>query len=1461
MRYKKRLDLSLVGSWKTTPFKLNVLESVCQYDHSLYRPLVEKLLQLEVIEESEDDDEGVVYDVDFDNGSMPLSDQQYYKYAMSLIDSPITENLVNINLANRIDSPKIEANYQYFRNFIKPKNYCPGESAFIVQGEDVYCHPTDVFALKTVDNTGNGLQLLPTDHLLGRSDNKFALYGDFRSGEFRKMFSFLYQSMLSGRLSFVWRYIPDETVQNYELLGGYGIDMTLKRTDYVVIDDRGFTEEQQQKMKFDGSVVNENISNDEQLQSENVLQVPNLKDEDIKLLGVKLTKLVLDHPLDEQLDVLTDMVQDFPKFAASVAGLNYNESDLKILALKSLQDSQINIPSGLFINNAVVSDLKADMFEVMKVFERELKYSRLLDEIGFNASTANGILSTFASYQHNFAKMPYRRYDLSDYSKNVIYFNDIEKDAQYSDLQPAPEAYSKEPGMGEIPSARENIYDTLFVFDLTDPVKLYYCLSIINQVLKNKVPERVGIIPLYTSKLGALAADQLLSINLVEGSNSALRYLHKLNHYMEHEELSQDTFSKFNVPEIDDDLIQRLRMSIDSMIDNFQLGNKPTLIVDGVIFPFNENIQLAVRQLGFDVYFLFNSFEKGKIPSKMSFKQYLYLDSLKTRLPQLIPDDVHSTDMSFIPTPSLRDMIDFDNSTDIFMSIIKHKCTKKPCYKTSNLKTITLIGSFKSENFRHQLVEALRYVQSTYNIKLKVIDIENTQEFNRVKALSKDIGSAIREVKNANVEPSEDATERPGFEAVKKLGIHNLDNTSIIMILNGRAIDLSSHRVVSAQEINVVCHFESRFRLNLLWKILRKQKAAQAIGKTMFHDNFDWFEYSSWLISDTHFRNSQEFVYEGLPRYNTNVLDDSLAIHIPARSDTLMYISLVIDPISESAQKYLSMLSLFKRMNYADIKIHLLPSVNMKSLNVKRLYRGMFLNKASFDERGNVNVADLKISFDNVPQRNLFTVNVDDPQSWIVTIKEADSDLDNLKLDLTGPVKATYELKNILIEGYARDLTTTGMRPLGLPVELLDEQKKVYSDTNIMANFGYMQLKANPGRWALRIKPESKGSSIYSLIEVEEEVPELMSEKTGLLYEKGVSSYPLYILDLKGLIVFPLFNKKPGKEEEFLVKVGQENKEQPKSLLSRFQEKMKLPALKRDSAEINIFTVASGHLYERFLGIMTASVMAHTKHTVKFWLIENYMSPQLKVDLPILAEHYGFNYELVTFKWPAWLMHQREKQRVIWGYKILFLDVLFPQELDKVIFVDADQIVRTDLKELMDLDLEGAPYGFTPMCDSRKEMEGFRFWKKGYWKELLGDKYKYHISALYVVDLTKFRSIAAGDILRHHYQHLSSDPESLSNLDQDLPNNLQDVLKIHSLPQNWLWCETWCSDESLKDARTIDLCNNPLTKEPKLDRARRQIPEWTSYDDEIAALVDRTRGDPVQGKNTAGKNGLNHDEL
>lgn len=79
----------------------------------------------------------------------------------------------------------------------------------------------------------------------------------------------------------------------------------------------------------------------------------------------------------------------------------------------------------------------------------------------------------------------------------------------------------------------------------------------------------------------------------------------------------------------------------------------------------------------------------------------------------------------------------------------------------------------------------------------------------------------------------------------------------------------------------------------------------------------------------------------------------------------------------------------------------------------------------------------------------------------------------------------------------------------------------------------------------------------------------------------------------------------------------------------------------------------------------------------------------------------------------------------------------------------------------------------------------------------------------------RLRKTAAADKLRATYDGLSRDPNSLANLDQDLPNYMQSMVPIYSLPGNWLWCETWCTMESRDDAKTIDLVRS--SSPPSLD--------------------------------------------
>lgn len=555
-------------------------------------------------------------------------------------------------------------------------------------------------------------------------------------------------------------------------------------------------------------------------------------------------------------------------------------------------------------------------------------------------------------------------------------------------------------------------------------------------------------------------------------------------------------------------------------------------------------------------------------------------------------------------------------------------------------------------------------------------------------------------------------------------------------------------------------------------------------------------------------------------------------ITVSSSEDPAITIVASIDPTSEVAQRWLPILKVLSKLASVRLRLFLNPREQISELPTKRFYRYVLDSEPSFDDDGALSRPTA--SFSGVPVDALLTLGMDVPSPWLVAPKESIHDLDNIKLSSVrdgADVDAIYALEHILIEGHSRD-TTTRSPPSGVQLILGTEDNPHFADTIIMANLGYFQFKAQPGLWKIDLKP-GRSERIYNIDSV---------GSLGYSPQPGDENTEVALLSFQGKTLFPRLSRKKGQENEDVLETGP----QPGSAMDYVSKGLNFASgilssvgvgskNEEKHADINIFSVASGHLYERMLNIMMVSVMRNTNHSVKFWFIEQFLSPSFKSFLPHLAKEYGFSYEMVTYKWPHWLRAQSEKQRQIWGYKILFLDVLFPLSLDKVIFVDADQIVRTDMYDLVTMDLEGAPYGFTPMCDSREEMEGFRFWKQGYWKNFLRGQ-PYHISALYVVDLNRFRALAAGDRLRGQYQMLSADKNSLSNLDQDLPNHMQHHIPIKSLPQEWLWCETWCSDASLTQARTIDLCNNPQTKEPKLDRARRQVPEWTEYDEEIAAL-------------------------
>lgn len=113
----------------------------------------------------------------------------------------------------------------------------------------------------------------------------------------------------------------------------------------------------------------------------------------------------------------------------------------------------------------------------------------------------------------------------------------------------------------------------------------------------------------------------------------------------------------------------------------------------------------------------------------------------------------------------------------------------------------------------------------------------------------------------------------------------------------------------------------------------------------------------------------------------------------------------------------------------------------------------------------------------------------------------------------------------------------------------------------------------------------------------------------------------MLISSLRSHIVKLKVAKKPDKMHMDLLAEDDENVGLWSSIASSFTTNEE-----ETEEKLNIFSLASGHLYERFLRIMMLSVIKHTKSPVKFWFLKNYLSPQIKVNLFSLLPYLNLSF-------------------------------------------------------------------------------------------------------------------------------------------------------------------------------------------------------------------------------------------
>ncbi|XP_043284000.1 UDP-glucose:glycoprotein glucosyltransferase isoform X2 [Venturia canescens] len=1476
-RINKYVTTQINAKWSETPIILEVAEYLNDENPNDFWKFVDDV-------------------VDAEDVLISGTDKERYEKSIGLASNFLSSmelSVLKLALSLRIYSAKVEMFSQMAQNKNASRLDC---SAFVDINGKFTCSVDDVETLIEQDDWVSSNTYTLDHYYPGtqQSSKHVVLYGQLGTPEFREFHKKLKVLAESKKISYILRHYVKDRPNRKLRLSGYGVELQMKSTEYKATDDSDIKETGKRSETLNEGVeeidginfaVLKKLYPDkhtelDKLQNhllETSHEIGALKVWQFQELSHQAAERILSSSPTDALNVLTDIAQNFPIQAKSLIRTKVSNEMKK--EMKHNQDiffGSLHIQptdTALFINGLFFDLDSVDVLSLLESLRSELRVMEALHKIGFSNKKMDKLLALDLSGDSDSQDFAI---DITDSA--ITWVNDIERDPEYSKWSPALPGLLRPTFPGMLRNIRRNLYNLVIIIDPTNESSKP-CISFVETLFSIHLTSlRVGFVFVTnydTSETGL--TDPTVAINnayhyfaLSKGPKKALYFLQELSKYMGPDGTDVESVKKAikaRDPSADINYILGEESEYDigrSFASDFvkRTGFKkfPQALLNGVPLPtfdldadsFKETVfAAAIAQTP--------QFQKAvytrEITDDDDVIEYLMKQpNVMPRLNERVLQTEKNKWLNLIGTvPNNEDYKSWNPQDMAAWLMAKTNYLSVP-RRTSvrHLYSFWIVVDLETEAGRKLLREALEYLGTNTDVRLSVIvnseensdpdaNVINKIALATLYTLSGEKGikymnnlmneETVKLIRNGEFVIEEDIKslmQTQGFTLdfhrhyVKNvLGVKKEDR---VVICNGRVLGpLDEDEEFTSEDFALLERFsQSTYGDKLLTNLMRLQTIDDDDDYEKSEVSDDMImQISSLLVPRPQTRSRYEVPFRS---------DEYSSVKIPAPNpdEVAFNIMAIVDPVSRGAQKLGPILTTLQKSLNCNIKVFLNCVEKNSDMPLKSFYRFVLEPELQFSSDGQLSGALAK--FTKLPTSSLLTQYIHAPENWLVEVVKSVYDLDNIKLDNVAiGVHSEFELEHLLLEGHCFE-ALTGNPPRGLQITLGSESQPVMVDTIVMANLGYFQLKANPGEWLLRLR-QGRSAEIYDIISVGgQDVVQNGNEVKVLL-----STLRSHVLKLK-------VSKKPDKADMDLLWEDEKSSGLWDSISRTFTN---ADEAGESEEKLNIFSLASGHLYERFIKIMMLSVIKHTKTPVKFWFLKNYLSPTLKNFLPQMAKEYGFEYELVEYKWPRWLHQQTEKQRTIWGYKILFLDVLFPLDVKKIIFVDADQVVRADLKELARLDLEGAPYAYPPFCDSRTEMDGFRFWRQGYWRNHLQGR-NYHISALYVVDLKRFRRIAAGDRLRGQYQALSQDPNSLSNLDQDLPNNMIHQVAIKTLPQEWLWCETWCDDRSKKYAKTIDLCNNPMTKEAKLQAAMRILPEWKDYDEEIKTLQQRLENETRQ---------------
>jgi UDP-glucose:glycoprotein glucosyltransferase len=267
------------------------------------------------------------------------------------------------------------------------------------------------------------LQVLQFDRVLGSpSAPASILYADITSANFGNFHKTLVKTAREGKTSYRLRHRESSFAKSTPLIiPGYGVELALKRTDYIVIDDR----EDESKA---ASVPNK--EEEVKFEDEEVADLKPLSTSELLSLGIKASSFIMQS--ENPLDTLVKLSQDFPKYSSAIAS---NNATKEFVNEHEYNRAQL-VPAGMnvmWLNGVQLIERQIEALDLLDILRKERKLIGGVRDLGLTAPEAIQLLS------HNEiatakADGDVQRFDWRDDIEGgnvVIWLNDIEKDKRY----------------------------------------------------------------------------------------------------------------------------------------------------------------------------------------------------------------------------------------------------------------------------------------------------------------------------------------------------------------------------------------------------------------------------------------------------------------------------------------------------------------------------------------------------------------------------------------------------------------------------------------------------------------------------------------------------------------------------------------------------------------------------------------------------------------------------------------------------------------------------------------------------------------------------------------------------------------------------------------------------------------------------------------------------------------------